>query len=389
MTFRSSLFVGAAIFALTFLALTQTYRFSGHAFLDNFGLTRKAQTFGGDFFLLYDAANQLRVGEQPSSNYPPLAVACYVPFTYLGRSSAHTLFAGLIVIALFLTVYLSVLGGEILEPSECILGALLATVVLYHTYWFQFELERGNSNTVAAALCAAGLLCLSRNRMLMAVALIAAATQWRIYPAILSSMILLRGGFKPFAWFCGVTGVGFFALGIEKFMNFKLLLLNSPTANLSGSHSLAYAMSSHGISEHLPTARGILLALFVLFFVGHGLLSLRTSSDLGLNVRRRFNISEAALIGIAFQMMDLLPSISYDYKLGIQLVPFLIMISREPNDLEISNRLFLPCVAGLSISMAFLSAPGFLPKTNALFANLAIYTTIATATMFRKLSGRT
>ena len=43
--------------------------------------------------------------------------------------------------------------------------------------------------------------------------------------------------------------------------------------------------------------------------------------------------SEIGLIGMCFCLMSLLPSVSYDYKLAIHIVPFLLLLSRSDTQL--------------------------------------------------------
>ena len=103
---------------------------------------------------------------------------------------------------------------------------------------------------------------------------------------------------------------------------------------------------------------------------------------------------EVGVVGACCCLMSLLPTVSHDYQLVVQIVPFVLLLSRAPADLCRSRRLAVAVVVVVALANAHLFMPRFTPlpfrmagmvdswtvmKTPALVAAFLGYATLALA----------
>lgn len=375
-----SLLLGTVIFVFSFLAFTQIYRFAAFPYRDDFNIVGSTDGSppGRDFLWARSAASAMKAGGKQNIPYPPLGLAGFLPFVALPDNVAYPVFSLLLIAGLYLTLYWSSRESRLLSPGQAALLAAVLLGVLYHTYWFQFELERGNSNVFGGMLAILALFCLSRGRPWTAVAVLVCATHWRIFPAVLAAFLLLRGGVRPLVVYLALTALGFVALGMHNYRAFMEVLQHNfdVWTQFWPNHSLSAYFRERGL-QHVAAAKAGLMAWFCILvaiaFAGRFRRDRPT-----LPVRNEpLTVFETALVGVAFGIMDLVPILSMDYKLSIHVVPFLLLITRLNPAQEARRGVYLGAVAVVAASFGYLSAPGMLLKTPGVLLSTAAYAVLA------------
>jgi len=135
-----------------------------------------------------------------------------------------------------------------------------------------------------------------------------------------------------------------------------------------GNHSLHCYLRAHGVQSTYRHSAVLLLG----FAAAAAVLYVRVLRGRDVPASR-FSVAEISLIGMAFVLMSLVPNVSHDYKLPIQVVPFLLLVSATELDLGTAGwerRIGFPIIAG---AQAFLFAPGPGLRTPFLLALFAAY----------------
>ncbi|MBV9081016.1 MAG: DUF2029 domain-containing protein, partial [Elusimicrobia bacterium] len=330
---------GVFVFVISFLAFTHFYRVGSPWFHEDFSLDRFHGAYGWDFALVFNAAKVMRSGQLSFVEYPPLTMLSYMPLTFLDQMLAYRLFTAAIVAALFLMLFFSLAESRVVSDGNAAVLAAILTAALYHSYWFQFELHQGNSNTVAVGLSAAGLYFLGREKTWLAVVFLALAAQWRVYPALLGVFLLSRVGLKTFLGWISLNVGLLLVLGPRHLMNFLRLLIywQNQEINQPVSHSLLSTAARDGFSHMAATAAGAAcLLVFAALFCAYWLVSRRASVPGRPAHRGRLTLAEVALVGVACQVMDLIPSYSLDYKLSLHALSLILLLTRPAEDFEAS-----------------------------------------------------
>ena len=198
-----------------------------------------------------------------------------------------------------------------------------------------------------------------------------------MYPVILGSVLFIRYRWKVLAAFLALNVLMFFIRGngIALRSIKRILLMVEQPCSWPGNHCLASFAHEMVRLGHLSPGREVMftkalsLAVVLVFTAAFLWVVVRIKP----RVPSTFSIAEAGLIGMAFQLMSLLPSTSHDYKLPIHIIPFLLMITRNKADFTIPKGLAYALMAALSASMAFIFVPFFLIKTFGVIASFIIY----------------
>ncbi len=367
-----------AVYSVSFFAMVHFYRVSKEVFRENFGGNFVWPTGSGlDFSYLYQLAWSIRDGRSWMSPYPPLTGLTFIPFTYLSQHLAYVVFTCALVVLLFLIVFLCLRENKTFETTEMdLFVALLCTGLFYHTYPVLFMLERGQFENLVGFFAMAGLFAISRNFRKTAVVALTLATQYKVYPVILGSILFIRYRWKTLAAFVVLNILMLFIRGKEVALSCLQMLMNKTTMPWPGNHCLqSFAHEMVRLERIAPdwealvnvASTFIVSLIFVLTF-------LRVVLKRKPQFLSTFTVAEAGLIGMAFQLMSLLTCISHDYKLPIHIIPFLLMISRNKADFMFPKEIVYVLMAVLAASTAFLFVPFFLIKTFGIFASFIIYT---------------
>ncbi|MBI4309440.1 MAG: DUF2029 domain-containing protein [Candidatus Omnitrophica bacterium] len=373
---------GMTVYLMCFLFMIHFYRVSKETFREDFGRNFTWPDIGLDFHYLYNISSSVRDGGTSMSVHPPWAAVSYIPLTFLGPKSAYVLFTYALIALLFSAIFLCIRENKVFLTGQMDLFiALLCTGIFYHTYPVLFALERGQFEILLGFFSTVGLFALSRNFRKTAVIALVLAAQYKIYPVILGSVLFIRYRWKTLAVFMALNVLMLFIRGKDVgFSYIKVVkeMVEHP-CSWPGNHcliSFAHEMVRlRYLSPDLEviTAKALSAAAVLVFTAAFLWLAFKGKP----HTSSAFSVAEAGLIGMAFQLMSLLPATSHDYKLPIQIIPFLLMISRGKADFTIPKPLVYVLMAALSASMAFMFVPFFLIKTFGVIASFMIYAVFA------------
>lgn len=339
---------------------------------------------GMDFKAVYSFGTGLRSSfvdylSKESNVYPPFVTIAYLPLTFLPVNIAYQVFSIFLLCFLFLLIY-TLLNEKCYEnsqyditPSTKILLSLVATSLLLQTYPINFAIERGNYDIIAAAFAAFSLLAMTRGSLTSSVIFLTISTQLKVYPAILLILLFARFRWKAIIYFGILNFSLLFILGISGIIHFVSMFYKFSQGPFiwSGNHSLLSFLKTiykTGIIGQLSDIK-LLKTLYVIFIIlpFAGIFSVLLFRYFDLTKRkvstgwRPFNGIEIGIIGICFCLMSLIPSTGHDYKLGIHIIPLILLLSRSWDELFYSKKNAFIITAIISIATAYLFIPRFTP----------------------------
>jgi hypothetical protein len=296
---------------------------------------------GADFRAgYYDPAMVLLEGKSPYLKYgliyPPFSALFSVPFTLFPVETAY----GIQVALLFL---LNI--GTLFLAADCMrlawrqsynaqasqiknTAVLLFVLVSFYTltsYGFIFSAERGNFDIYTGFFSIFALWALLRkpNQVWMPVILISMAAHLKIYPAILFFLILWKHGSKSILPLLVVNLLLLFITGPVNAIEFiktitfytldPYLWIGNHSATSFNNYMNQYTQEYLDIS--LP-AWIFFLAPVLIWVVGY----------IGMRKKNFSPLNAVLLFTLSVPVMNLLPTVSHDYKLVLLSAPFLILL---------------------------------------------------------------
>lgn len=371
------------------LGMGHTYRINEARFKQDFSVPSMPM-IGNDFREVHSWARALRAGmdrylEIPN-NYPPMVTVLFLPGSFLHPRMAYCIHTLILLAGLFGMIAVAMRLGSGFGEGAARAGSVFAVgAFCVSTYPILFAIERGNSDLIVGLLCATALACLERRRLRAAGACLFFAVHLKIYPLILLGHYWARAGWRQTFGLVGLLLAGFFVIGpapAEKFFLAARNLSASPYV-WWGNHSVRSWITQ--INDVDPAARESTIVVVVLIlmatYVGVFLrLIARVWNSVG---EGRLSGLEIGLLGMACSLMSLLPPESHDYKLGLQLFPFLVLVGRNAGELGVSERtrvavvLTVSILVGLLLSMPFVfpERPAYpmLSRTPLLLASFFAY----------------
>jgi hypothetical protein len=359
--FRTFFIFGMTVYAVSFYGMINHFRVVKNFFREGFGSNFLWPTNGFDFSYLYKIATEVRSGEPAISGYPPLVGVTIIPFTFLPEHAGYIAFTFLSAVLLFLIVFLCLRENHLFDTAqEGLFIALLCAGLFYHTYPFLFLIERGQFDILPAFCAAAGLFALSRNFKKTAIVLLVMAMQYKIYPLVLACILIVRYGWTVIVPLAALNIVLIFGRGLVVGVGCLDWLLHRGGVNpmnWPGNHclvSFAHEMVRLGnlSTEQEPVfAKVSILATIAVFML--------------------------VFFWVVSQLMSLVMGYSHDYRLPIQIIPFLLMITRDKADFPCPEPLTYGLLAVLAMSVAFLFLPFFLIKTFGILVSFIVYAIFA------------
>lgn len=296
----------------------------------------------GDDFRVgwYRPAISILRGQNPylsGDDYPPLVTVMALPFAAtLPETPAYLVQVAILVILNLATLYLSVkisietfLKGALSTEMLVVSTSLFFLVLIMHfsSYGFLFSIERGNCDAYAIFFSVLGLwlLVMMPDKMLLQILCISIATHIKIYPAVLFLLIFWKHRWKFLLPTIGINTAFALILGIDNFKLFiqSLFAYSNELYAWVGNHSslsfLFYLRTYLGNqSTNLPLA-----AYFIIFLTP---IAIWIASIL-LLIRGGYSETKAVWgLMISVPLMNVLPTISHDYKLIILTVPLIMAL---------------------------------------------------------------
>lgn len=295
--------------------------------------------------------------------YPPLTLVLFAPLLLIGYPAYFKLITW---ITLICYAFVAAFIPLALNRSKSNSIILLMFVTGLFSYGLQFELERGQSNLIAFALCLAAIYLFHTYPKLryFAYILFSLAVQLKIYPAIFIVMLIdhWRDWKSNLIRLAGLGLINFallFVLGFDLFKGFldSTMLQQSQLATWNGSsiRSFVFVLSNTGysvFSESVISAAGQYSQAFELFFLASFFLCFFTLIAVAF-IRREHGFNPYLLLACTVGAL-IIPTISNDYKLPLLIGPVSILLSSWPAMEKLSKK-----VAGLIllilVSMAYWS----------------------------------
>ena len=267
--------------------------------------------------------------------YPPLYAVVFAPILLLNYPESY-FFISTATLVFFLLPFF--LFRSVAKRNFSYLTFFLLTGLV--SYGIQFELERGQFNVIAVALCLLSIYLFHYHYSFrhLAYFLFSVSAQIKIYPAIFIFLFIKdwrdwKGNLIRLAGLGAFNFALLFVLGYKIFLDF-IQNLQSYLGNaflFPGNHSLkafAHNLTHFGFGLFSPAAQTWLLdhdawieaAFFLWFFACFGIILLnayKRNRD-GVNVNLLLACTIAAMI---------LPSISNDYKLPMLAAPLALVFS--------------------------------------------------------------
>lgn len=306
---------------------------------------------GNDFRVgLYQpAANLLKSGLKTigpdgtyPSYYPPLVNFVSLIYLLFNNQTAYMVHTVLLfILNIFVLLIASLLVKEIILENEIrdqftrtIVSVLLFIIMSFFnfsSYGFLFSIERGNVDIVAMFFILLSVWTLIKHpkNIWLQVIFLSIATHYKIYPAILFLILLYQHGKKLLIPMIVVNLAFLFVMGPQTAWSFILSLTNIDSGagngvnwNWVGNHSaFSFAENVTLIYPHFSRyLYGIIIVSLVIplliWFLGTFTI-----------LRNKFTpLNAILLLLITLPLMDLLPTISNDYRLIIQSTTILIFI---------------------------------------------------------------
>ncbi len=386
---RTQISLAVVIFTAAFLCASNWFRIHTNPYHDDFlsPEIRGGLAAGRDFYANVQSATAIVHGGLSAIPYPPLSVLAHLPWSIAAQPSYLT-FSVLLILALLLTTFLCLRENDELHLAFAGAISIALAAALYHSYWFQFELERGNSDVIATLFSAAGLFTLRRRNGIPSLIFFAMATQWRVYPAFLGLLLIPRYGFLRAVQFAALNAVLFLVAGIAELKAFiaNAAVLFGAYGWIAPSHSLRTYMHEAGLPDYFPLAVS-LAVLAALFTLAVQWWVYRTRDDRDASRNQPINLAETGIAGLLFGLMVLIPSVSIDFKLGIHLVPLLLLATRSvPRD-SLFRWILPAATAVIAATFGYLSSPGCTYRIQAILVLFFTYLAFTITALLLDASG--
>ena len=265
------------------------------------------------------------------NGYPPLATASGLLFLPFDEEKAYLIQVLLLILAtlaslgiaadLFKKYVLSNLGLDT-AISSLISGFIFFAVLFFtfSSYPFLFSIERGNNDIIALlfALLSLWVLLHFPKKLWTQVILLSIATNLKIYPAILFILLFKKHGKKSILPVLTTNFLLLFMFGPNNALAFVRTLTGmSGTANdmsWIGNHS-SYSFISDLITNVYPAAQNLIVPLWVVLTLAP--LILWGAAIISLFKGKLTPQTALYAFMVSVPLMDILPTISHDYRLVI------------------------------------------------------------------------
>jgi hypothetical protein len=272
-----------------------------------------------------------------SSQYPPFVNLISVPFLLLDENSAYLVQVFLIIAGNLICIALAVLLAKkyildriklgesyLLNVSHFLFFAI--TIYSISSYGFLFSIERGNYDIFALFFTLLSIWVLLKwpKRIWLQIILLSIAVHLKIYPIALFVVLFYKHKWKIIFPSIVINLVLLFILGFQNAIGFLNIIFFNNTSLRSlwvGNHSgysFAYQLGlwSPMVANHLPLVQGIFTLIPILIW----------ALAVFQIVRKKCTDERIlSLTVITLPLMNLIPTISHDYKLAL-LSPFVIIL---------------------------------------------------------------
>ncbi len=272
-------------------------------------------------------------GSYPS-NYPPLVALSSLPYALFSSMTAYQIHLAVLILANLACLYMSILLVKryILDKTGLspftvnlisILLFILVAVYLFSSYFFAYSMERGNTDILAMLYClmAVWVLIKRPQAIWLQVILLSIAVHFKIYPAVLFALLLFKHGKKLILPALVVNLAFLFCLGPKMALAFfQSSSAGGDGVGLGNAWSNVGNHASYSFTMGIDTSGGEFLntTFFTIWAITFLVpLVLWGISALSLVMRKYSEENAVYFLMISVPLMNLLPTVSMDYKLVI------------------------------------------------------------------------
>jgi len=289
---------------------------------------------------IYRPAQQLFIGKTVqqiwtnninTNTYPPFVLLlglCYLPFSENTAYSIHVVLlflaciASLVIVILLIKEYMLNKLGLSQNMIRLISGFVffVTLILMLFSYPFAFLLERGNYDIFAIffSLLAVWVLLRHPEKMWTQVILLTVATHLKIYPAILFILLLKQHGKKMVLPTLLMNLVFLFILGPNNALAFFSSLTQSYGVGNhwpSFDNHSSYSFVREILDNYIPALKPHFVPLWILFTLIPVIIWGIVAVKIFLKKTTVFSIASLYIVSVS--VMDLIPTVSHDYKLVI------------------------------------------------------------------------
>lgn len=292
---------------------------------------------GNDFRLLLNSASNWLLNHQTTRHiFTPLTIFLFSPLLLLGYPNAYYVVATATLISYLI---LAVLAFAMTEKEKRLVVVFIATISLF-SYGLQFELERGQSHTIALMLCVLAVYIFHKQPRfrLFAYLLFSISIQIKFYPGLFIVMFVdnwrdWKNIIIRFSALGVINVLALFLMGtsyLSAFFNDTTNGLAETAEFMVGNHSIQSfvfvlpevginLLSKNAITWVQSNAGFISASLYFIFLVCFlaALIKAYVKNTAGININLLFVCVIGSLI---------VPSINHDYSLPLLMAPFAMFL---------------------------------------------------------------
>lgn len=268
------------------------------------------------------------------SNYPPLVALTSLPYLLFDSMDAYLIHVGLIILANLacLGMAVSIIRQYVLDKTGLSAFSLnvisvflffMAAIYIFGSYFFAYSMERGNTDIFAMFFCLLALWCLIKkpNNVWLQVILLSIAVHFKIYPAVLFALLLYKHGKKLVLPALTVNLAFLFILGPRIAIAFiKSVTSEGVGAGIGNAWSNVANHAAYSFVMGIDTTSGeYLSSTFFVIWAAAFIIPLLVwgISVIALILKKYSNENAVYFFMVSVPLMNLLPTVSIDYKLVI------------------------------------------------------------------------
>lgn len=272
-------------------------------------------------------------GSYPS-NYPPLVALTSLPYALFNPETAYIIHVALLVLANLACLGMALWMAKRLILDDIGLAPLLVKLIcgtlffglafyVFSSYFFAYSMERGNTDIFAMFYCLLAMLILIKRpeAVWLQVGLLSVAVHFKIYPVVLFAVLLFKHGKKLILPALVLNTAFLFVLGPKVALGFLRSFssggegvgLGNAWSNVGNHASYSFTMGiDQSGGEYLNTTFFMIWGVtFLIPLLVWGI------SALALVMQKYSTRSALLLFMVSVPLMNLLPTVSMDYKLVI------------------------------------------------------------------------
>ena len=300
--------------------------------------------YNPSYYLAHNGFTSIAPDGSYPSIYPPMVAFFGLPYTLFSPQTAYLIHVALLILVnlacLLITVWMVkkffLVPGGLSDIAANVVSIVLffaSSFYLFSSYFFAYSMERGNTDIFALFFCLLALLVLVRRpeHLWLQVILLSVAVHLKIYPIVLFPLLFFKHRFKIILPALAVNVAMLFVLGPKMALAFYRSLtaggggagIGNAWSNVANHASYSFTMGiDNSGSEYLTvTFFMIWAAAFLVPLVVWGI------SCIALWMKK-YSASNAIMgFMISVPLMNLLPTMSMDYRLVILAVVICFLLA--------------------------------------------------------------